>query len=370
MSTKKVLILVDNLRMGGIQRLALDQLCMLSDLRIPAELHFRQVDSTLKNPNFLNLEANRILKKNLLIFPMPEIRVTQFFYLIKLLRKQQFSDVVNFSLGGTVLLKLAKIISCRRPIIHTIIEQLPSLSAPIQRYKRFLYASFTDKLYGYSHAVVFDWNHRLDFICRNLVFRKKRPSVHRNGVYLDRLPTVIKVDSLHEVEPRLVFIGRNVSWKNPDLVFSLLKDYGERELKALIVVPYLDADFVKKLRHEFKSRVDFEIGKGIEDILFREGDIHVYPVNYGPNAKFIESVSINCLEMACLGIPSLVTQHGARTWPELVNLGLLLEVDWNSPQSIQASIKKASEFLATESIISSARKVISIKQNLDDLLQL
>jgi hypothetical protein len=57
--------------------------------------------------------------------------------------------------------------------------------------------------------------------------------------------------------------------------------------------------------------------------------VHIYPVNYGSSAKFIESVSLNCLEMACLGVPSVVTKGGLSTWQDLQEFGIFVEVDWD-----------------------------------------
>lgn len=367
---KRVLILVDNLRMGGIQRLALDQLFMLSDLEIPAEIHFRQLKATTDNPNFLSLETTRNAERKLSICSMPESRTFQFLYLIRLYRSRDFTDVINLSLGGTVLLQIAKIFSLRRPTIHTIVEQLPTLSAPTQRYKRFIYSCFSDRLYGYSQAVVWDWNFRLDHNPLSRFLFRKRPTVHRNGVYLERLP-MRKIDHGVQSGPsRLVFVGRNVGWKNPELVLDLLRSDPDKTLSALIVVPIIDESYVDSLTSEFGTRVEFIVGKRVEDVAFRSGDIHVYPVDYGPSAKFTESVSINCLEMACLGIPSLVTQYGTDTWPELVELGLLVEVDWNNRESIQSSLRQAMKFQASEAIVSRAREVISIRRNVSELLSI
>lgn len=171
-------------------------------------------------------------------------------------------------------------------------------------------------------------------------------------------------------QKRLVFVGRNVAWKNPDLVLSVLRSDIGRTFSALFVVPNIDDGYVNDLISEFGSRVDFVIGKRVQDVVFRSGDIHVYPVDYGLSAKFTESVSINCLEMACLGIPSLVTQNGTDTWPELVELGLLIEVDWNKNESIRASLLQALEFRASAATVSRAREIISIRRNISELLSL
>ena len=120
---------------------------------------------------------------------------------------------------------------------------------------------------------------------------------------------------------------------------------------------------------EFGSRIQFEIGKRIEDVAFKANDINVYPVNYGPQAPFIESISINCLEMACLGIPSLITQSGSETWPELVEMGLLYEVDWNNPESLDSALERAKSFVPDETLVNRAQNLIFIENNLRSIVQ-
>lgn len=120
---------------------------------------------------------------------------------------------------------------------------------------------------------------------------------------------------------------------------------------------------------EFGARIQFEIGKRIEDVVFRLGDINVYPVNYGSQAKFIESISINCLEMACLGIPFLITQGGGDTWPELMEREFLYEVDWKNQESVETALKKAKSFVPNETLVNMARRLISIENNLESLIK-
>lgn len=366
----RVLIVVDNFRMGGIQRLALDQLCMLSDLGIASEAVYRQSRATAENPNFLALESKRISEKSLKIQAMPDSRLLQIILISRLLRTQKFSEVINLSVGATIILRFAKLFALSSTPIHTVVQQLPSLSAPLQRWKRFVYATFSNYLYCYSYAVVQDWNYRIG---KNLLSRftlgLKKPSLARNGVYLDRLPTVTKSKSERDRVNRIVFIGRNVAWKNPELIVSILRAAENHNLSALIVVPAISELYVNELKNEFGARIQFAIGKRIEDVEFRIGDINLYPVNYGSDARFIEGISINCLEMACLGIPSLITKNGSETWPELVDLGFIHEVDWNNPQSIQSALERAKFFMPDKILMSKAQQLISVKNNLELLLQ-
>ena len=120
---------------------------------------------------------------------------------------------------------------------------------------------------------------------------------------------------------------------------------------------------------EFGELIEFEIGKKVEDILFTQNDINIYPVNYGPKAEFIESISLNCLEMACLGIPSLVTKRGCSTWPELEIAGVIKEVDWNQSNDFELTLYAASQVRFDSGKISDFRSMISIDNNLKEILQ-
>jgi hypothetical protein len=68
------------------------------------------------------------------------------------------------------------------------------------------------------------------------------------------------------------------------------------------------------------------VSKSFRDYKPSYGDVHLYPANYGTSAKFIESISINCLEMASVGIPSFITRGGLLTWPEFLGNPCLLKL--------------------------------------------
>ena len=142
--------------------MALDQLCILSDLGIPTIAYYRGARATSMHPNFLVLEAERISRKNLVIRALPEGDWAQLKVIIQLMKNNNFSVIINHSVGASVILRAAKIVARNKVTIKTFIHQLPTLSAPVQRLKRFIYALASDEIYGYSNAVVKDWNKRLN----------------------------------------------------------------------------------------------------------------------------------------------------------------------------------------------------------------
>ena len=89
----------------------------------------------------------------------------------------------------------------------------------------------------------------------------------------------------------------------------------------------------------------------------------------GNNVHFIESISLNVLEFATIGIPSLVTEKGVSTWPELVESGLLFETNWNDKDSILNNLDRAFKVRLFKEEIDRIRSIISIKNHLINLIQ-
>jgi hypothetical protein len=142
-----------------------------------------------------------------------------------------------------------------------------------------------------------------------------------------------------------------------------------KKVRALLVLPSIESEAREELTAEFGELIEFEIGKKVEDIFFTQNDINIYPVNYGPNAQFIESISLNCLEMACLGIPSLVTNKGCGTWPELKLAGVIREVDWNQSNNFEVALYAASQVRFESGKIDEFKSMISIENNLKEILE-
>ena len=365
MAEKRVLIVLDTFRIGGIERLALDQLCILSDLGISTIACYRGARSTSMHPNFLTLEAVRISRKNLVIQALPEGDWAQLKIMIQLLKNNNLSVIINHSVGASVILRLAKIISQNKVTVKTFIHQLPTLSAPVQRLKRFIFALTSDEIYCYSTAVVKDWNKRLDSnLLSSYILGWKRPKLLRNGIYLERLPKAPVQSADHKKQIRMVFTGRGVAWKNQEFIISALRKLRSKDISALLVLPYIEPEYQKTLKIEFGDRIQFEIGKKIEDIAFTQNDVNVFPVNYGIGAKFIESVSLNCLEMACIGIPSIITKGGADTWPELTKIGIFYEVDWQQLCEFDKVLNVAVNVNFDSKQLGEIRSIVSILKNI------
>jgi hypothetical protein len=83
----------------------------------------------------------------------------------------------------------------------------------------------------------------------------------------------------------------------------------------------------------------------------------------------IESISLNCLEMASIGIPSLITAGGLNTWPEFSNTSMFVEVDWNNTALVVDQILNASHRRTNPKESERLRNLISINRQLTKFCQ-
>lgn len=350
---RQVIIAVENLRIGGYQRLALDQAYYLSDISYRCTL-------LLLNPQVPNLKTfedteNKLIhSKNLVISRLAGKRIYDFFTLRKLLNSDDSEVlVISHSMRSTVLFSLARIGIKKRVVINTTIHQLPSLSNSIQRFKRFVYAQFGENLFGYSDAVIKDWNARYSIF-------GKRISLLRNGIYEGRLN--ISSGSIGEGEPRLIFLGRNTSWKGIETFFDLFKLNVFSNHLGLMMIASSSKDIRAAAEKVGGNRIQIIEGANLQNFIPRKGDLHVYPSQYGVGAKFTEPISLNCLEMALLGTPSVVTASNENTWPELYEMGIFIAASWEDRSNLSQILteKTVSRESANQENI---KQLVSISNN-------
>jgi glycosyltransferase involved in cell wall biosynthesis len=339
-----ILILVDNLRVGGIQRQVLDQMYLMSDLNIKSTLLVFDKVSTLKYSNFFKIESQFIKDKNLnIVFSNSKLR-DQIEIIKRLIETDETTLILDYTLSGSLKARIAQIFSTHKIPVHCIVQQLASLSDSKQRYKRMFMAQFSTHLFANSVNYKRDW---MKYTSKNLItkmFLSKKLSVIRNGIYLPRLNNskLVKKSLLldKKIGVRFIFLGRLRAWKGLDNL-SKIDNLLKNKSSFLIITPEVEPQVVQLLEKEFGSRVEFMFGKTPTDYQSKIGDIHIYAVDYGDKFEFIESVSTNCLEMAYIGVPSLITKGGGDNWPELKANSLIFEVDWGNAESILSGVNSA-----------------------------
>lgn len=363
------LLVLDNLRMGGFQRLALDQAYSLSENGYSVKILVLSSPMSDKEPSFLMIEKELINKFKIQIVYLGESHFYQMLSLNRSARRLRKMDLLlSHTLRGTALLSFQKFRLASRPKLITTIHQLPTLSAPRQRFKRFCYAQFTDILTGYSEAVRADWIEKVGYHRKfiRLLLRKEMQTL-RNGIYLNRLPNL---NSVKDYQPRIIYLGRSASWKGMDSFFKIASSPLLSNFKFLMMVPNQNDVQLQNLESAVRQRFEIVAGKSISSLTPQSGDVHIYPANYGPETNHVESVSLNCLELASLGIPSILSQHGTSTWPDLKKFGIFHESDWINLDDVANQIIQASHQHFNQADLEQIRDLISINNNIRTLVRL
>lgn len=361
------LIICDSAKIGGVERLALDQAYEINQLSNKTKATILVLNSKpdKMNASFISNEKTMIEKLNIKILYVPGSRLYQFYTLKNIMKDKTYSHVLTCSMRGCVLAWLVRLRSRTNFIIFNTIQQLPSLTSSNQHLKRVFYSQFSDKLFICCESALRDWeSKRQKSLLLKVISARRRVKLCRNGIFLPRLQPGL-IESQFSGVKRFLFIGRLTAWKGLETFLKIAHLNDFKDVKILLITPTDPSIYLENIESGLRNRIQSVVGKSISEIEFHDGDVHLYPANYG-NDIFIEGISLNVLEMACLGIPSLITQNGCATWPELGNLGLVYEVDWKYPETVSEIV---SRIIIQPESIRQARLLIDIKNNLDQMFR-
>ncbi len=352
-------IFVDNMKIGGYQRLALDQAYSLIDSGYDVKLY---VLSESTSWTLVKLEDSLIKQKSLSINSLPQNRLQLIMEVGILVGNFDVNTlIISHSLRATFALRIQKIYSRKNYIITTTIHQIPTLSHLTQRVKRFIYFQFSDELYCFSQAVYDSWNSQFGAKAEFFLSRfGKRINLLRNGVYLERLPQKSDIKNVN-VKPRIIFLGRPTFWKGLRTVSQLARQTELNDFDFLFMVPDEPNRELDAIMEQIGDRAFLVKGLTIGSYDPRPGDVHIYPANYGKGVEKIESISLNCLEMGAIGIPSIVSIGGLSTWPEFKKSELFQEVDWGNITSASSEIINASKTIIGKQDLNFIRNLVDIR---------
>lgn len=365
---RNILIVVDDFKIGGIQRIALDQAYGINNNGMNATIIVLNSKPLNNVPSFINAEKDLIQKLKIEFVFLGGSKFRQFKNLFSIIKSKKTKLLICHSLRATVLCFFIKKLLKVKFSIVTTIHQLLSMSAPVQRVRRVFYSQFTDILFAYSEAVKKDWDYRREhnpFIW--LISCRRNISVCRNGVYLPRINfNQREFSNAANKIKRLIFINRLTAWKGLDVALKIIELKQFINTRLLLVTPDDPNKYLVDVNSEVRDRILSIVGKSVTQIEFYPSDLHIYPAMYGPSSRYIEAISINVLEMACFGVKSFVTKNGIDTWPELVKSGMVYEVDWSNAQNaINTILKNGTSAKVDE--INNARELIDVKNNLNKI---
>ena len=332
-------IAVDDLRIGGIQRLVMDEAYALAAMGLRTSIicftQSRQEDSilaldsvSLDSLSTLGIEVIYINNNN---------KIAKVIHLAKVIKSKKIKSVVCHSPSSAAMFRAASLLIKKSVRINLWIHQLIYLSDYLQKFKRILYSFCATNLFFSSKQFKLEWEiERLDKVLRRLFSPKGNSrKVSRLGVHLPRVIDSMEKFSCKEESQHLIFASRVTSWKGVGTFLSISK------LRSDFHSVLMSVNFSDELLQQFDyDRISNHLIEGKPPSFLSEisTPIHLYPTNYGSKTRYPQSIGLNVIEFAALGIPSLVSKEVVTTYPELFDSGLVLSVDWNDLLEVERKI--------------------------------
>jgi hypothetical protein len=370
-SASVILLVTGNTRVGGAQRILLDEFYEIQSRGLTAQII--SLSPSLSEDDILIVDSNFRPSSEVVIKQPRGNRISQVYYLAKVLRKNQISGIVSHDFPGVVICRVASFLSCRNTPISLYIHQLMDMSSVSQRQKRILMSLFASRIYVSSFQFKTSWEEYLgNSKFWRIVFRKKI-KFDRMGIFPARVQnlTYSKILPCAEDIPHLIFMSRITAWKG----FSDFKDfamtYANEQLHTLLLTTkhnrpeiFSEKGFVNGYNHVI-------YGSGVSSIKFPEGCVHFYPSNYGDNVKFPQSIGMNVLEFIAVGVPSMISHDSFNSWPELRNSMLVRVVDWKNMQEVHSVWTELNTLnaLNVQAEVQRLIPIISISGHVDQIIR-
>lgn len=364
--SKSFIFVLENLRIGGIQRLALDECYQL--IAWGHEATIISLSPNLDGDNMLETDGDFPLSGNLKIIHLDQSKKTHLKYFLKLLSsKPKGTLIVSHSASAAPILRIASIILKKNVKITLFIHQLLTLSDSKQKIKRFIYSSFANEIAFSSNQFLLDW--QFEFT-RNKMLRllmNKKLNFDRMGVYLPRLKwgEVNGASLCLSDNPHLIFMSRISSWKGLEDYIEICRRNLNDNLHAIAFISRTNRSELFN-PDEFDSSISHVVyEKGLTSVSVNPRSIHIYPSNYGPEVRFPQSIGMNVLEMVGRNIPSLISPEGFETWPEFKESQLVKVVDWSVATEVDSTILSMLNLSPEDRIKEKTRleSVISIEEH-------
>ena len=183
---KSILIVVDDLYVGGIQRIALDHLYNLSDQGLDCLLVcLSPVD--YRRSSMVEVDENFFLPYSARVLYTSKKWLNQLRSIFKLHNRHRFSLILCHSPRANLLTRILKVFTFSRFKIVAFIHQVPSFSSKKQNFKRGMYFRFADFVWAGSNQFRLEINRlRSESLFYRFIFRND-VVFERPGIYLRRI---------------------------------------------------------------------------------------------------------------------------------------------------------------------------------------
>jgi glycosyltransferase involved in cell wall biosynthesis len=367
------LIVIDSLNIGGKERLALDQAYYLQSTgnKVKILLLNYPTDSNLA---MLKMDQKFSKMPIIEIVSIPGSKIVQLIKLVHFFaRHKKYFVVISHSTRALVLVRMASVIFFNSLIVHTMNQSL-SLSTKSQAIKIALYCLFSHHLLAGCQPFIDEWKLYVNSSrIKKIIFSRKDIKLNRNGLYMPRL---LQTDSMsrhpNDDVKRILYLGRAAEWKGTRIYGEISNCINKKGIKSVLAIPDILTESQKLRFGKIETPMEEIIGKPPTRLPYLDLIVHIYPADYGVGSTFRESISLNVMELLCLGVPSIITKNGRSTWPELATSIMLQDCDWGNLNEIEIFIEKLISIPSDVKAVSSlqAQELFSIENNLEGIFRI
>lgn len=332
MSANSAVIVVDNLRVGGVQRLALDESYFLVSLGYQVSivsLESERLDDDLKivDGDYFKTHLDNIKLIYLSSNNLESVRV-----LGSILFSNPPKILISHSAKGIMLCQILRLgfFHTQKYKVIGYVHQLISLSRSVQKWKRLAFFQFANSLFASSKQFELEIT---SLKRKNIVYKyffPKSITFDRMGIHLDRIKNLqTGAKKIHgSKEPTFIFLSRVVGWKGFETFYNICTEVGASSHKIVFSSPlYLPSKQIENFKRLKNHHI--LIHKGIADVFPGEKFVHIYPTTYGKKVKYPQNIGLNVLECLAVGVPSLISEEDFLSWPELKDSPLVVTTDWS-----------------------------------------
>jgi len=348
-SNTKIYLITGNTRVGGAQRILMDEFYELTQRGIaPKIISFSK---RLENDDILNVDRNFPLAQEVEIFFAGEGKIKQLVYLM---REFAFNSgkfhVLSHDFTGVLISRIASIATLKHVKIDLYVHQLMNLSDSRQRQKRVILSLFASDIYVSSFQFKKSWE---NYLGHSKFWRKvyrKKIVFDRMGIYIPRVlnPRFNKIEVCASQVSHVIFMSRITAWKGFSVFSDYSKKYVNNSLHSLILTTkngrpeiFNEEIFIDDLRHAIYE-------SGVGNLRFPRGSVHLYPTNYGAEISYPQSIGMNVLELLAVGVPSIISPEEFLSWPELENSSLISVNDWLNDEVLHSLVCDLGSLSETE----------------------
>lgn len=353
-SELRAFLAVDDLRVGGIQRLVMDEAYALADEGY--KVHIVNFGGVRENDSIIYVDemtVEKLLAKSISITNLPSGKYLKMCKLRIFMIENELNSVICHSPSASLWFRAAALSCFRHVQISLWIHQVLTLSDWKQALKRVILSTTADKIYFSAVQFKLEWEANLvDRVIRKIKSDQNRV-VDRLGVHIPRVLGNAGGFDCEPVLTHLIYASRLTPWKGLEKFDQIIER--NPDYHPVVLTVNVPGDLTSSILQAEKLEDHLLVCKSPNFVANLRKTVHVYPTDYGKKVRNPQSIGLNVMEFAVLGIPSLISPEVTSTYPEILNSILVESVDWQESELVDEKI------ISLANLTQSERKNAAVK---------